>query len=294
MLQLLEDIKVIDYCHSETDRQPRLWIDSGTVSCQKFAPTQEYSKDAFVPLEDWRELSPEEQSLLYASTASKPKDNSHHVGIIKIPESVLEPLEDLGASFIATPQDCQRFTQEPLYPKAIQSIAKFASLLSKDDRPFKIHTITTNPPGLPTVTYDRVRHCYIGLHLDSWDKLSLDKRHLSTNRICINLGLEDRYFLFIDLSLLKMFEFARYGSDNSRESCWEERVLHPSELAQIDPTSIRKLFLERYPNYPVIKVRVSPGEAYIAPTENTIHDASTLGKKFCDVILTIRGHFRLP
>ncbi len=50
--------------------------------------------------------------------------------------------------------------------------------------------------------------------------------------------------------------------------------------------------MKRYPDYPVIKVRVAPGEAYIAPTENMIHDGSTVGKQYPDIHLTLFGYFR--
>ena len=63
---------------------------------------------------------------------------------------------------------------------------------------------------------------------------------------------------------------------------------------KIQAESIRELFLSNYPDYPVIKIRVSPGEAYIAPTENMIHDGCTINKQFFDVIMTIRGNFNLP
>ena len=35
---------------------------------------------------------------------------------------------------------------------------------------------------------------------------------------------------------------------------------------------------------------IEPGEAYIAPTENIIHDGSTFFKKHCDIAAVILGH----
>ena len=55
-------------------------------------------------------------------------------------------------------------------------------------------------------------------------------------------------------------------------------------------TALGQAFMQRYPDYPVIKVRVAPGEAYIAPTENMIHDASTVAKRVPDLHLTFLGH----
>jgi hypothetical protein len=43
-----------------------------------------------------------------------------------------------------------------------------------------------------------------------------------------------------------------------------------------------------------VKVRVAPGEAYIAPTDNVIHDASTVGSQTPSITLTLRGWFTVP
>ena len=51
-------------------------------------------------------------------------------------------------------------------------------------------------------------------------------------------------------------------------------------------------FMRCFPDYPVIRLRIAPNEAYIAPTENIIHDGSTLGKMYFDICLTIRGKFK--
>jgi hypothetical protein len=63
------------------------------------------------------------------------------------------------------------------------------------------------------------------------------------------------------------------------------------ELRTGHSTQIIGAFLAQNPDYPVTRVRVDPGEAYIAPTENIIHDGSSLGQRFSDVHVTIRGYF---
>jgi hypothetical protein len=52
------------------------------------------------------------------------------------------------------------------------------------------------------------------------------------------------------------------------------------------------VFLRAFPNYLVVRVRIAPGEAYFAPTENLIHDASTEGQTHGDITMTIHGHFK--
>jgi hypothetical protein len=95
-----------------------------------------------------------------------------------------------------------------------------------------------------------------------------------SNRISINIGREDRYFLFINLSIQDLIELLE--PDPSRTA--DELVLQ---------------FFASYPDYPVVRIRLRPGEAYIAPTENIIHDG--MGSKTSpDMHLTICGHINFP
>jgi hypothetical protein len=106
------------------------------------------------------------------------------------------------------------------------------------------------------------------------------QRSLSKNRVCINIGTEDRFFLFVNLPLHAVFKFAE-GSTYSAS---------PKSLA-ID---VCKMFMLKFPLYPVVKLKVSPGEAYLAPTENIIHDGCTVGQKIFDLHFTFLGRFRVP
>jgi hypothetical protein len=50
--------------------------------------------------------------------------------------------------------------------------------------------------------------------------------------------------------------------------------------------------MERFPDMPTVRCRLGPGEAYIAPTENLVHDGSSIGQSEIDEQFTIRGHIR--
>ena len=134
--------------------------------------------------------------------------------------------------------------------------------------------LAVHPYGLETVTNNKKTNKYIGLHLDSWDNLSLLERHLSTNRICINLSDESRYFLFLNLSIAQLFEIS--GSN--------ENII--PDLLCLD-------FMKNNPNYPIVKLELKPFEAYIAPTENIIHDATTENMQSDSFSFTYRGRFKL-
>jgi len=135
---------------------------------------------------------------------------------------------------------------------------------------------TSNRPGLKTVTVDTASKHYIGLHLDSWDNLELEHRHESTNRICINIGASDRYFLFLPFSLS--------GMAHIMSKLHQDLSIHHTLLGDH--------FMERFPDVPAIRCRLAPGEAYIAPTENLIHDGSSEGAQQSDEQFTVRGHIR--
>ena len=57
-------------------------------------------------------------------------------------------------------------------------------------------------------------------------------------------------------------------------------------------TVLARQFMEQFPDVPVIRCRLAPGEAYVAPTENLVHDGSSVGQSDIDEQFTIRGHIR--
>lgn len=302
MVRLLEGIKVVDY--SPQSGKPRAWINSGTVQPvgMNFSNIP-YSHDAFVPIESWRNLNRIEQRLLFRIHRNDHFDKSNHLGIIRLPKSIAEPFGDLGVALAQTAEDCEFLAQQSLYRRAIENLVSYLSPLYHSPDHLSIHPLSVNLPGLPTVTYNPTSRQFIGLHLDSWDKQPIENRHLSSNRICINLGLEDRFFLFINLTLLDILHLIQLDEPTDlMKLAWENRqqiLRHyyfgdSMSLVECCPIAVRHDFLTGFPSYPVIKLRVSPGEAYIAPTENMIHDGCTLDKQFCDLTLTIRGHIELP
>jgi hypothetical protein len=204
---------------------------------------------------------------------------------------------------------------EPISEKYNAASAPESLETEEDERlylePFKLSNqqlivsgVSLNSPNLETVTFDSSRQRYIGLHLDSWDLMPLHKRHQSTNRICINLGLEDRFFLFINLTLMDIFHALNHADNGifQRRNLWAHLrckfrnsfAYENKDLARLSPPILIQEFMKRFPFYPVIKVRIAPGEAYIAPTENMIHDGCSLGKQYADLNLTFRGYIGLP
>jgi len=117
-----------------------------------------------------------------------------------------------------------------------------------------------DPPMLPTVSRCPQTGAYVGLHIDTFHRLSLQSRESAPLRVSINVGLAARYFLFLDLPLRSLV-----------------RKLDERRTKEVAPHLAGQAFTRAYPNYPIIRVRIDPGQAYVAPTENMLHDGSSAG-----------------
>lgn len=124
------------------------------------------------------------------------------------------------------------------------------------------HGIAEDPPNSRSVSTDRRTGSFIGLHVDSWDGLPLNRRSESNIRLSLNLGPTARHFMFVGLQVQELIDavMLRTGHrPNTRE--------------------LVRAFFNLFPTYPVIRLTVLPGEAYLAASDNLIHDASSEGEK---------------
>ena len=219
-----------------------------------------YVPDAHVPCDPWHPLTMDEQAALIAERL--PQDMARTVSIVKLPGKFkagvwrsFEPVE--GAE---------------VPDEIVESLESVCTLHD----PLNWIGPNRNQPGLKTVTVGNDGKCYVGLHLDSWDNLGLARRHESTNRICVNIGASYRYFLFLPFSLEQM-----------------KHILSPRpQNLSIHHLALGDHFMEQFPTVPAIRCRLAPGEAYIAPTENLIHDGSSEGQQQEDHQFTVLGHIR--
>lgn len=127
-------------------------------------------------------------------------------------------------------------------------------------------------PGLETVTLSDDTSRLPGLHVDSWDNADIQSRTNARNRLSINVGSTPRYFLFIPLSLQDIASFVK-------------AITGKLIRTRGDQTPLGREFMQLNPMIPVVRCRIDPGELYIAPTENIVHDGSSadtneLGRSF--------------
>lgn len=273
------------YFHSKIGEDTsRVSISSGMISVDKLCESgQRYLSWAFVPNPPWCSPSPTDMEILTARTG-QPWDVGTDIAIVDIPEEYTSPfasmLEDAGIRERCTPGEYTTISRHPQWGRNLERLRSFMTGLSRCAVTRAIFFRITDP-GLPTVTKDEFgadNRNFAGLHLDSWDRLPLRFRHRSRNRLCINFGREPRYSLFINLPLMTMFH--HLGLRDPEDIYGDFRGLY-----------LGHRFMKACSDYPVIRLRINPGEAYILPTDNLIHDASTEGNHFPDITLTFLGHF---
>ncbi|MBB5747099.1 hypothetical protein [Brevundimonas variabilis] len=136
-----------------------------------------------------------------------------------------------------------------------------------------------NPPGLPTVSRAG-RHSgeFLGLHLDDWSGAEAGARNLARGRVSVNLGSEPRRFLICPIPFTHIYAWhiAAGGAPD----------LRPYSRIGID-------YLTAHPWTEILLMTVPPGWAYLAPTENVLHDASTAGMLCEDITYVIQARFSL-
>jgi hypothetical protein len=123
-----------------------------------------------------------------------------------------------------------------------------------------------------TVSINKDLNRIVGLHVDSWDRMPLEKRHFARNRISINLGPCSRYVLFVPATLEDMTSLLS-----------SERRMH------LGLPKLPAAFMQEFADFPVVRCRLPPGASYILPTEKVLHDGSMAGQSVATRNAVYRG-----
>lgn len=129
-----------------------------------------------------------------------------------------------------------------------------------------------NAAGLATTTIDTAIGTRLGVHLDNFDKLPTARRAESRRRLALNLGAGSRYLVLATDDIQQV----------SREMGSSARHPHTNDVRRY----VRDGHLLR-----CIRIRLDPGESYIAPTELIPHDGSTWNMSAPSRIAFWLGHW---
>jgi hypothetical protein len=243
----------------------RLQLSSGVASA---AADPRYERCAFVPAGPWREPSLQERAALLA----RPErwDRARAVGLVSLPREAYGSLSLLLRD--ATDADHpERLAEIAGFEEAFQNTVLSLSRYLASTRGLRVLGPTVRAPGMRTVTTNEAG-VRVGLHVDSWD--TIHPAGVARNRICLNIGTGARAFFFLPVDVRDL-------------GLWDEARGRVAPLHRIGER------LRTDPSLAVVKLTLAPGDAYIAPTESLLHDATTEDCTGYDMTVTMLGEVDL-
>lgn len=248
----------------------RLWVSDGVRQVDgEVVAGETYRRPSFAPVLPARAPEANEVEILTCPVSC----HEEHIELLRAPAHVTEVMQYIqenGGTRSAFTRACETSEVAGRLEEWIESLY--------DVSDFDCCGPWMNPGGMPTVT--RSIQGLVGLHVDNQDKAVNGLLCGARRRFSINLGCHDRYLLYVNWSVDHVHgntDLMARGASASQRGPWQGLV---------------DAFLAAYPDYPVVWLRVRPGEAYVAPLGNLIHDASSLGMKGPDLTFSVLGHFR--
>jgi hypothetical protein len=247
----------------------RAEISNGTCLVREIPATVgPYADGARLPRDPWSNGSAEERRTLWAPTA---RATDRTIALLRLFErGDVARFSDVFSAIRPCRFDSPDVRADPLLAWLL---TQTSALNSRG--PFDLHSLISNAPGRRGTAFNTERQLHVGLHVDSWDKGDLASLQAARNRIAINVGTEPRYLVFINIPIVEMIPLL--GA--------------PTRFADQPPDAVLDAFMSAFPDYPAIRLRVDPGEAYVAPTEAIAHEGSTEGATVADRVVMVRGYF---
>jgi hypothetical protein len=225
----------------------------------------------FVPKMPWKNISDDDEKKLFSTE----NDDFNNISLIKLPNNLKELFIELKIHEIKNQSSIFEIQNSHLYKRVLKKTISYFNKHNLHSSEITPHSLYFGDPNLSNNTYNREDNVYIGMHLDSFERALLKDRKSARNRVCINLGIESRYLLFYNISLLSMYNYVSNDKD-----------------VRNNVNMIYKKFALKFPDFPIYRLEVKPLEAYIAPTEYVIHDGSNWNSNNPDINLVFRGKFK--
>lgn len=239
-----------------------LRLSHGTASANSTDAKDFYCPDAIVPKGGWRTPTKEEFAYLCCEHPCAAQRNA--IRIVHLPNHLLQKF--LPFSQVLTEADFDTLVGPHKASTPLGDLLDFLSAYTSTT--IETYGFGINSNNLLTVTM--TGNCFEGLHVDQGGG------SLGKNRLMLNLGSQLRYLLYVNLDLEDIrSHLAKIGSEFSFKG----------------KTRLGREFLRAFPDYPVVRVRINPGEGYIAPADQIIHDGSTQGTNRMDVVFTALNEF---
>ncbi|WP_162689095.1 hypothetical protein [Streptomyces sp. ICC1] len=190
---------------------------------------------------------------------TRPEETSHEPGAV-VPTGQWRPMADADIRAVTAPR-------RPLDSTLVEIVQpSYRGGLPLEDLPRSLGDPDAvylgqalAKPDMITTTENYATGRLLGLHLDNWDKLPYAEKHTGRRRLCLNLGPGTRYIIL--------------GNIDAQAVC---RAVHPADSTQRYPhTDDYRSYVASGRSIRVFRIRLAPGEGYVAPTEYLLHDGST-------------------
>ena len=254
------------------DDSPRLYVTRGVENAEdRVVNGIPYRKGALVPKPPWAEASTEVRAALLTNDENPPFGTT--IDVLPAPPGIIEPLRAIGFTPGKTTAEYNAAAPGAAYLKALRETLPLLDYLVESEEGLQLLGICTQTGGLWSTTTHIAEdgsETFSGLHVDNWDKRRPGERHLTRRQMSINVGYQDRFLVFV-----------------------ARQVDEIAETIEGDQgyTGYARVLFARAPQTALFKVRVRPGEMYLAPTDNLIHDGTSVGADGPDITLNLRGHF---
>lgn len=275
------------YIPSKINPENRIMINDGTLRTdgRTVESGASYIADTFKPKSNWRYLDDDETLKVLTTNSALPYNRN--IGIFRLPDDMIKMLQSFPIHECKNRNEIIEtflFSRLRGFKELQDHFIDLITSLTAVGRPAsktRLYGVNFGHPNLETAaTFSTTGELY-GLHIDnSRDENNIYNRDEAQNRLTLNIGKESRYILYINKTVKEIHELLIKEGHISKET-------------NIPDGKLNKLFLTIYPNYPVLRVRQDPYEGYIAPTDNIIHDGSTLGSTSPDITVVFTGYFAL-
>lgn len=145
----------------------------------------------------------------------------------------------------------------------------------------RVSNVAVNKPGTKSTGKDFQTNERVGLHIDNHDRLPLLRRFDAVRLLAINCGSADRFLMYVDLPVRELANKLAMQIDD------------PTEDPKRASDDLKTAFLARFPDYPVNRVRIPPGYAYIATPQDFIHDGAGSNDSAPDIAFLMLGRYRM-
>lgn len=198
--------------------------------------------------------------------------------LFRLPDAIIEKFSELGLSAAEDKQALSRMLSgnEAKMAELNRMVEEMIVSIVKKDGAYTFRGIYFSPMNLVTTGYNDLKQL-VGLHIDNSTGRNQFITPPDTIRLCFNLGKEDRYFLYVNKTIEQLIEMVE--------------VFEPVDRRSLTDTQLINLLIRYYSDYPVVRIRQRPFEAYIMPADNLIHDGSTEHSGSTDITMTFSGDF---